>query len=144
MPHITLLYPFRPVSDFDAVAERLGQACAAIAPFEITLRRFDRFCHGRGRYTLWLAPEPPEVLSRLQSSLQAAVPDCDDVLQYPGGFSPHLSVGQANGDDPAADLQARLQSGWQPVSFVIGQVSLIRRSPPPEDVFRVDRTIDLG
>ncbi len=144
MPHITLLYPFRPASEFDAVAERLGQACAAVAPFEITLRRFDRFCHGRGRYTLWLAPEPAEAVSRLQSSLQAAVSDCDDVSQYLGGFSPHLSVGQATGDDAAADLQAELQSGWQPLTFVVSQISLIRRSPPPADVFRVDRCIALG
>jgi 2'-5' RNA ligase len=144
MPHITLLYPFRPASEFDVVVEPLRQSCAAVAPFEITLRRFDRFCHGRGRHTLWLAPEPAEAVSRLQSSLQAAVHDCDDVSRYPGGFSPHLSVGQASGDDAAADLQAELQSEWQPLTFVVSQISLIRRSPPPEDVFRVDRSIDLG
>jgi len=144
MPHITLLYPFCPASEFDVVVEPLRQACAVVAPFEIALRRFDRFCHGRGRYTLWLAPEPAEVVSRLQSSLQAAVPDCDDVSRYPGGFSPHLSIGQATGDDVAADLQAELQSGRQPLTFVVSQISLIRRSPPSEDVFRVDRSIDLG
>jgi len=144
MPHITMLYPFRPATAFDAVAEPLRQACARVAPFEITLRRFERFSHGRGRHTLWLAPEPAEAVSRLQLSLQAAVPDCDDVSRYPGGFSHHLSVGQASGDDAVAELQAELQSGWQPLTFVVNRISLIRRSPPPEDVFRVDRCIDLG
>ena len=143
MPHITLIYPFRPGDQFDAVAKELARACATFEPFDVHLTSFNFFGHGRGRGTLWLAPEPKDKLVKLQSLLQVAVPDCDDVSRYPGGFTPHLSVGQAAGSGVRWLIQS-LQDSWEPLSFRADRVSLIRRHQPPDDVFRLDRVIPLG
>ena len=97
MPHITMLYPFRPRSEFEAAAGALSAACGAIPSFEVTLTEFGYFCHGGSSYTLWLAPEPAEPLVRLQAAMLSAVPECDETSRYAGGFTPHLSVGQAPG-----------------------------------------------
>lgn len=144
MPHVTLLYPFHPRDQFDAVESKLRNACQAIQPFELRLAEFRHFHHGRARYTLWLAPQPAETVIRLQAALGMAVPDCKETSGYPAGFTPHLSVGQALGHQRLVALEAELQANWQPLSFPVRNVSLIWRNRPPDDVFRVDRRISLG
>lgn len=147
MPHVTLLYPFRPRERFDEADSALRQATGQIEPFEVRLAEFRHFGHGRGSYTLWLAPEPRQAMVQLQAALQSAVPDCDDVSRHSNGFTPHLSVGQVRGADALTRLENDLQAAWTArggLSFVARQVSLIWRGPPPDDVFRVDRNIPLG
>jgi hypothetical protein len=53
-------------------------------------------------------------------------------------------VSQIRGQENMAALKMKLQGGWRPLSFMAFQVSLIWRSQPPDDVFRVDRAILLG
>lgn len=144
MPHITLFYPFRPQEEFISLAECFSEPCAAIEPFKVQLAEFQFFHHGRGSYTLWLAPEPKEGIVQLQAALEELAPDCDDVRRYPSGFTPHLSVGQVRGRTAMQQLRATLQSAWQPTSFVVKQISLIWRGSPPDDVFRVGQVVSLG
>ena len=144
MPHVTLLYPFRPREQFDEAAGMLRDACRQIEPFEVRLAEFRRFHHGRARYTLWLAPEPQETMLHLQAAVASAAPECDDVSKHAQGFTPHLSVGQVNGHDAMASLKTSLEASWQPLSFTARHVNLIWRDEPPDDVFRVDRLIALG
>lgn len=144
MPHITLLYPFRPREIFDEAAATLQVALADVRPLEITLCEIRHFHHGRRSYTIWLAPEPADVLKRLQAALQAAIRDCDDVARYAGGFTPHLSLGQVRSAAALEELIRSLQERWQPLTFTVTRVSLIWRNDPPDDVFRVDRHIALG
>ena len=143
MPHITLIYPFRPPQEFDAVAVELARACAVFEPLDVALTSFRHFDHGRGRSTLWLAPEPSDELVELQSGLQTVVPDCADISRYPEGFTPHLSVGQVPAHEVLSVRQA-LQASWRPIRFRVAEVSLIRRGQPPDDIFRLDRAIPLG
>ena len=138
MPHVTLAYPFLPAEQFDAAATRAADACRAFEPFEIQLARFGHFRHDTGSCTIWLAPEPPDPIIRLQSALREAFPGCDDVNRFPSGFTPHLSMGQAD-EKEVADLLAELQKGWRPVRFAVEAVCLIWRNEPPDDVFRVGR-----
>ena len=144
MPHVTLLYPFRPRDQFDAVENQLRNGCRAIEPFKLRLAELRHFHHGRARYTLWLAPQPGETVVQLQAALEMAVPDCNETSGYPGGFTPHLSVGQVREHDRMATLEVDLQADWQPLSFPVQHVSLIWRNQPPDDLFRVDRRISLG
>jgi 2'-5' RNA ligase superfamily len=67
----------------------------------------------------------------------------DAVARFPRGFTPHLSVGQARGDDALQRWLADLGS-WRPISFTVREVSVIVRGSPPDDVFRVAATITLG
>ena len=143
MPHITLLYPFRPVSAFDQVTPLLTRVCQSLEPFEVQLNRFDRLTHPRRKATLYLIPEPAGALKELQKALLEAVPDCDDVTRFAGGFRPHLSVGQIRSREAPA-LCAQLQAAWQPLAFTLSQVYLIWRNDPPDDVFRIGPVLFLG
>jgi len=145
MPHITLLYPFRPRALFAEATAALRAAATEIEPFAITLRELRYFRHGHSSYTVWLAPEPGAALKRLQAALQGALPDCDDLAQHPDGFTPHLSVGQVRGAaGRLSEVTQAIREGWRPLTFVATQVSLVWRNAPPDDVFRIDRHVALG
>lgn len=143
MPHITLLYPFRPTVSFELVAPLLTRACRLIKPFEVQLRRFDFFEHTRQRATCYLAPEPAGPLIALHRGLLSTVPDCDDAARFAGGFVPHLSLGQAHSRNAAAWCH-RWQASWQPLSFTLEQVHVIWRNDPPDDIFRVGPILSIG
>jgi 2'-5' RNA ligase len=143
MPHITLVYPFRRRREFGLLAEQLVQACADMEAFEIELSTLSWFRH-RSSYTVWLAPEPKKALVDLQSALWRVVPDCDEVRRYKDGFTPHLSVGQVRGRAALDGLLTDLERAWTPVRFVVSGVSLIWRRDPPDDVFRVGRSVGFG
>lgn len=134
MPHVTLLYPFLPAEKFEEAEPELEAACRGVAPFRVTLARFNYFA---GPKTAWLEPERVETVRALQAALQAKFPEFDDVGRFPGGFRPHLSVGQG-----PPDLPAKLQAAWTPIDYEAREVALIRRDGP-EDPFRVHRTFPL-
>lgn len=144
MPHVTLVYPFRPARELGATEPVLRRAVARVEPFALEIARFDSFRHGSGRHTLWLAPEPEAPVVELQARLTGAVPDCDHQQRYAGGFTPHLSVGQAGDDAEAARLLASLQERWQPLRFPVEDVVVIRRGRPPGDIFREVFRVPLG
>lgn len=144
MPHITLLYPFRPREEFEAITPLLAAVLDRVDPFQVHLRQFRRFQHGPRSWTLWLAPEPPEPIREIVSRLLEAFPECTETSSHRGGYTPHLSVGQCRGRlEDAAVLLESLQGSWKPLSFTVTEIHLIRREAPPEDVFRVDRHFPL-
>ena len=136
MPHVTLLYPFRPREEFDEALGLIGGL--GVGPLDVTLLRFRHFRYSPRSFTIWLDPEPSEPWLRVQAALQARFPDCDEVASHPGGFVPHLSVGQARGPALAQELQAT----WRPVRFHLTELALIwreRRRP-----FQVALTVRLS
>ena len=144
MPHITLLYPFRPKDEFDSLEASLAGVCARLQPFAVTCTAFNVFAHARANYTIWLAPEPQARVAALHTALWQVVPDCDDVRRHRDGFTPHLSIGQIRGEERAGTLLAALHATWQSVTFTVSHISLIWRHDPPDDVFRVGKRLDLG
>ncbi len=143
MPHITMVYPFRPKEEFNVLAMDLSSLCQDIEPFQVELAQFRFFGHSKKKYTLWLAPEPKSQLVDLQSAFLRILPDCNDVNLFPGGFTPHLSVGHVRGWSKMDTLLEELQQDWNPLSFVVREISLIWRGEPPDDVFRVAQTVGL-
>jgi len=135
MPHVTLLFPFHPADRFAGAEPEIEAAAREVEPFRVKLARFQYFA---GPKTAWLEPEPPDSVRRVQSALQSRFPDCDDVARFPGGYRPHLSVGQG-----PPDLAERLQAAWTPLEFDAREVALIRRDGP-DDPFRVHRTFALA
>lgn len=142
LPHLTLLYPFAPKRDFKGVLPELAQVGWSQKPFELTLATFRSFRHGQ-TYTVWLEPEPKAAVVGLHTALLKALPGFGDTASFKGGFTPHLSVGQVEGAVKLKWLVAELQAGWQPLRFTVGEVSLISRREPPNDVFQVDQRVVL-
>ncbi len=143
MPHITLLYPFRPREVFEEISGRLGEVCGGLEAFEIELGSFDYFVHSPGSTTIWLVPEPTGKLLGLQKVLQEAFPECDDVSRYEEGYTPHLSVGQGGSVREALGLAKGLGRSWQSIRFPAKKVSLIYRRDKPDDIFRIHREFEL-
>lgn len=143
MPHVTLLYPFVPRSELDGAVPAAQAALAAVPEFDVSLARFDAFRHRGGTFTLWLAPEPKEALRAVQAALVRAFPQCDATGRFAGGFTPHLSVGQARGPESLAALRRELDA-WTPLVFRARRVTVIVREPPPHDVFRTFAEVPLG
>jgi RNA 2',3'-cyclic 3'-phosphodiesterase len=142
MPHMTLLYPFRPREQFGEIEPLLREACAEIPPFEADFREIRSFQHGPQSHTMWAAPEPEAAFRELQSVLQAKVPDCDDVSKYESGFTPHLSLGQSHGPPELTRRLSDVRKSWVPLQVPVKEIALIARIG--ETAFFVDRTIPLG
>lgn len=141
MPHITMIYPFRPREQFNELAEQFHLACHDIRPFLFNFNTFKSFYHQKENYTLWLKPEPEKPIIHLQNLLLNLVPDCDDTTRFKTGFTPHLSVGQVKGKSLMLELKDNLQSSWNPLVFEMNEICFIWRNDPPDDVFRVSNRI---
>ena len=50
MPHITLVYPFRPLDDFPILRDPLAEAIAPLPAFDVTLAKLKTFCRRRENY----------------------------------------------------------------------------------------------
>jgi 2'-5' RNA ligase len=87
MPHVTLLYPFLPLMALAGAIPAATEVLGAVRAFEVVLARFDAFRHRGGTFTLWLAPEPKDVLVALQATLVRRFPECDAVNRFGGGFT---------------------------------------------------------
>jgi len=144
MPHITLLYPFLPTSEFEEKAHRFRSHLREIEPFELRLTEIRYFKHARETFTLWLAPEPAEAVIQLQERLWRAAPECDDTRQFPNGFVPHLSIGQVARRSRLNEVLSSLQREWRELCFRVDAVAMIWRNDPPDDVFRIGRTVPIG
>ena len=143
MPHITLIYPFSPESDFERAAEELAPVCKAIPSFDVELATFRTFNRGKGYHTLWLTPEPERPLGDLHARIWAAVSWQDDFSPGIERFEPHLSVGQARGTVNAVKLLEELQADWAPIRFHVPAVHLISRGSRPDDAFRIVKSLPL-
>lgn len=144
MPHITLLYPFRPAAAFESAGRHISAVCSEIRSFEIKLNKFGYFRHRKKNLTIFLEPEPPDPLIDLQGRLLGAFPDCNDVNLKGQGFVPHLSVGQSGERLDSNGLLASLGENWEPIFFPVNGIYLIRRNDPPDDVFRVEKFFPFG
>jgi RNA 2',3'-cyclic 3'-phosphodiesterase len=144
MPHITMLFPFKPKSEFDWALEELQHVCASFKSFEISLKRFDKFRQGKKNHTIWLAPEPREKIIELQERIFQIFPECEDVQKFAQGFNPHLSVGQTASGAKMRTILEDLEKSWKPIKFQVSEVSLIWRKDPPNDKFQVWDTAPLS
>lgn len=125
-PHINLLYPFIPETEFVLGTRVLQAAFAASppAPMRITLDVFNAFAKGKTA-AIWLHPreDAGTGLETLYKTVESAFPFCASGREQ---FVPHLSVGQAPKGRAAACIQ-EFQASWEPVTFEVDHVCLISR-----------------
>ncbi len=143
MPHITLLYPFRPENEYIIIEKDFSDECKSIESFKIHLKEFKYFNHGRQKYTLWLNPEPIDLITNLQSKIQIIVPDCNDVIKHKHGFRPHLSVGQIQGKNNLIEIMKNLQNTWSEIHFHVNEIFFISREKSKNSQFEIKKRIKL-
>ena len=150
-PHINVLYPFVPASEFEAAAEALHAALAGFEPAVIddcVFARVGHFEHGKRSCTAWLAPQqqqdaaeaeadgakplaeataalarppPHPALLRLQAACQAAVPHCNDLTANFGG---RFTPHLSLGQfaNPEEVAAFRTKVAWRPLPFPVKEV----------------------
>eukprot|EP01118_Nematostelium_gracile_P015911 TRINITY_DN6472_c0_g1_i1.p1 TRINITY_DN6472_c0_g1~~TRINITY_DN6472_c0_g1_i1.p1 ORF type:complete len:713 (-),score=167.58 TRINITY_DN6472_c0_g1_i1:18-2156(-) len=144
MPHINLLYPFLPVSQFPAAASKIERALRDFAPFTIKLEKFLHFDH-RKYSTLWLNPETEQdkTIHKLQKILENQFPICDDLSRISQqGFTPHLSVGNDFSKEHIEGFKNKFQINWKPIEFQVNELYLIHRQN--DDPFQIHSVVPLG
>jgi 2'-5' RNA ligase len=144
MPHITLLYPFKPEEKYNIIMEDYAKICKKIPSFKMTLKKFKYFEHRKQNYTIWIEPEPSESIKNLQNSILKLDPDCNDVNLHKFGFVPHLSVGQIFGKTQLLSLIKELNQKWAEISFLLEHICFIAREPQKNSNFEVKNYIYLG
>lgn len=143
MPHVNLIYPFYPESEFNNLETLVSNLCKEIEEFEVNLSRFKFFKHRNNNFTVWLEPEPISLIKELQSKLINLIPDCDDLNKHEGGFTPHLSVGQVVGKQELKAVLHLLDRDWNPLKFVLKEIYFISREIQKNSRFSVKRAIGL-
>ena len=144
MPHITLLFPFRPEHLFNKIYDDFKNTCKKINSFSISFKEVKSFTHGKNNHTIWLSPEPEKLIKDLQERLLSLAPDCDDVNNHIKGYTPHLSPGQlkaSKGD--LTKLINRFQEKWRPIVFLAEKFAFISREIGKYDRFKVKKEIFL-
>ncbi len=144
MPHINLIYPFKPKTEFPVLTQQLSKICEKMFPFTLKLSEFCFFRHSNAKFTLWLAPKPKEKLVQFQSQFVRQFSECDDLNRKSSGYTPHLTVGQAESQSSLMSLRKNLQTNWEPLIFEVNKISLICRDDPPFDTFQIAQEIPLG
>ena len=139
MPHITLLYLFRPINQYEDIEKAFSEMCKNIKPFEVSLKSFSYFSQGHQKYTLWLDPEPNTSIISLQAEILKIVPDCDDVNRHKNGFKPHLSVGQIKGKNNLQKILSDLQTEWEEITFSLNIIYLISREESKTSEFKISK-----
>jgi len=104
--HLTLKFLGEvPVTQVDAIAEAMREACTPYASFSFAVGGLGCFPNPRRPRVIWVGvDEASGVLARLQRDVERAIKP----LGYPPerrGFSPHLTLGRVKGRDRDA-LQA--------------------------------------
>ncbi len=144
MPHITLIYPFRPKSSYYKIEDKFSEICSQINSFKLSLKSFKFFNHGHQNYTIWLEPEPNESIITLQAEILKLVPDCNDVSKHKKGFTPHLSVGQIKGKERLPKVINKLQSSWIQLEFLVNDIFFIAREKNKIAKFEIEKQFPLS
>lgn len=144
MPHITLLYPFRPRIQYEDIEKKFSEICKQIKPFEVFLKSVNSFPHGHQQYTVWIDPEPNNLIIHLQGEILKLVPDCNDANNYKNGFRPHLSVGQIKGKNKLHKTITDLQTNWEEIKFVLNKIFFISREDSKNSKFTVSKIFQLN
>jgi 2'-5' RNA ligase len=117
-PHVTLLFPFAPITH--AVVQEVSEFFSQATSFMLELRRLERFPG-----TLYLVPEPAEPFALLTKALvrrfPAYPPYGDPSLQV----IPHLTVAQ--GDDELLDRAEEEVTPALPIAAEIGEALLLEQ-----------------
>ncbi|KAJ3392322.1 hypothetical protein HDU84_004286 [Entophlyctis sp. JEL0112] len=141
-PHINLMFPFVPLSEFAAAMPALQAALQAVPPLTLRLDAVGYFRQKPRRATYHLKPNDHSGVRALFAAVSDALPH---VATRRGEFRAHLTMGQCAEDEieeVTADLEQWLGAG---ITFVVRDVCLLSRDARDGRVpFRVVAAVELG
>ena len=144
MPHINLIYPFRPLEFFDLLESKFSYVCENFKSFKIVFKDIKYFKHRHQNYSMWLSPVPEYNIKDLQVELVKIVPDCNDTNNFKNGFTPHLSIGQVKGEANLIATLKDLQDKWDKFEFLVDNICFISRENNKNSQFEVLKRIILN
>ena len=117
--HITVLFPFVPLTDLDAAAETLRAICVDVAPFDVTLDGYGHFST-----VVYLKPVNPEPIKAVFQRIHAHYPEYPP---YRGAFGnddivPHITVGEFPSEIDRAEATF---PRYQPITFRVNCLHLV-------------------
>lgn len=142
MPHINLIYPFAPESDFLGIQSRLDSILKQREPFEIEFDQtsFHYFKQKGNECTFHLRPKVTEPVLELYEILKSSL------ANYVKGnrpFEAHLTLGQTT-TSRISDVLYEMKAKWKPIKFTIDRVCLISRQNDPNDLFSIKEQVRLA
>lgn len=142
MPHINLIYPFFPESEFDQVKEKLERVLEEQTPFDI---EFDQSCiqyfKQKGQQcTFHLRPKISAKTVQIQNQIQNALFKSADGTTPP--FEAHLTLGQTT-TSRISDVLIEMKSKWTPIKFTVDRLAMISRENDPNEKFTIKKQIFL-
>ncbi|KAJ3212777.1 hypothetical protein HDU83_009174 [Entophlyctis luteolus] len=141
-PHINLIFPFIPLSEFTVAIPSLQAALQTVPPFALRLDAVGHFSQATRQATYHLKPSDSAGICAVFAAVSKALPH---VATRQGKFRAHLTMGQCDKGElngKIADLEEWLGAG---ITFAIHKISLLSRDPCDRRVpFRVVSTIELG
>jgi 2'-5' RNA ligase len=140
MPHINLVYPFAPESEFDNIKTQLDAALNKKNPFEI---EFDQtslnYFKQKSECTFHLRPKKTKDVVEIHQILQKYLPN---YISTARPFEPHLTLGQTT-TSRISDILIEMKAKWKTIRFTIDRVCLISRENDPNDLFSIKSQVLL-
>lgn len=126
--HITVLFPFVPTTELDAVCRTLRTLFADVPPFNVTLKGYGHF-----PTAVFLQPVDPQPIQALFHKVHAAFPAYAPYRGEHGNdnIMPHMTVGVFNS---AAEREQAVYPPYEPITFRVRCLHLIagvEREPIP-------------
>ena len=141
MPHINLIYPFVPETEFGRIKTQLDSILNASNAFDI---EFDatsfQYFKQKSECTFHLRPNVTKAVCDLQKLIQDELVKSLPINSRP--FEAHLTLGQTT-TSRISDLLIEMKAKWQSMRFPIDRVYLISRENDPNDLFSIKSQILL-
>ena len=140
-PHVTLIQPFLPYSDFKKASNLLTEKLSTFKSFSVEISTFEIF-KNKTNSTLYLNPitEPKDSYEYLFSIVKSVFGDC---LKENFNFSPHIGVGFFTDHKKAKDLQQKYQKEWKTIKFEVKEIYFMTHKTK-DSPFEVRNVIPFG
>ncbi|CAF1293269.1 unnamed protein product [Adineta steineri] len=142
MPHINLIYPFIPESEFANMKIKLDSVFNAEGPFQIEFDQssFQYFTQKRGECTFHLRPKQTENVIELYKKIEKVLPN---YLLKDRPFEAHLTLGQTT-TSRISDVFIEMKAKWKKITFTVDRICMISRENDPNDLFSIKNQVLLG
>ena len=141
MPHINLVYPFAPETEFSTLKSRLDSVLNQRQALEIEFDQSSiQYFKQKGQEcTFNLRPKRNKDVVELYEAIKNQL---TDYIKDTRSFEPHLTLGQAT-TSRISDVLYEIKAKWKPIKFTIDRVCLISRQNDSNDLFSIKNQVLL-